>query len=174
MFLGSRGVVALLASGVLFLAGCGSSTEEPGGDEDAASRSTAELTVQDGWVKAADSGMTAAFGTLRNDSDEDILLEGVSSDAAEQGELHVTVDDGSGSMVMQQAEEGFSVPAGGELVLEPGGNHLMLMGLTEELATGTTTKVEVFADDGQEWTFELPVREFSGADESYDPDGEEN
>ncbi|MGB6005183.1 MAG: copper chaperone PCu(A)C, partial [Ornithinimicrobium sp.] len=127
-----------------------------------------ELALDDGWVKAADSGMTAAFGTLRNGTDEDIVLTTVSSEAAEMGELHVTEEDSSGQMAMRETEDGFTIPAGGQHELEPGADHLMLMGLTEPLANGTTATVKVIADDGQEWSFEVPVREFSGAEESYD------
>ncbi len=161
-----------LAIGALLVAGCGGSESSSSGsaeDESAASSEAAiNLELEDGWVKAADEGMTAAFGTLRNDSDEDVVLTRVTSEVADVGELHVTEDDGSGAMVMKPAEDGFTVPAGGEHELEPGADHLMLMGLNQSVETGTMATVTVGADNGQEWSFEVPVREFAGADESYD------
>ncbi|MGB3761790.1 MAG: copper chaperone PCu(A)C [Ornithinimicrobium sp.] len=167
-----RSLAPGLAIGALLLAGCGGSDASSSGsadDESTAPRDAAiELELDDGWVKAADEGMTAAFGTLRNDSDEDIVLTSVTSEIADVGELHVTEDDGSGSMVMKPAEDGFTVPAGGEHELEPGADHLMLMSLNQSVETGTMATVTVGADDGQQWSFEVPVREFAGADESYD------
>ncbi|MGB5934808.1 MAG: copper chaperone PCu(A)C, partial [Ornithinimicrobium sp.] len=160
-----------LAIGALLVAGCGGSDSSSSGsaeDESAAPSAAIELELDDGWVKAADEGMTAAFGTLRNDSDEDIVLSSVTSEVADVGEFHVTEDDGSGSMAMKPAEDGFTVPAGGEHELEPGADHLMLMSLNQSVETGTTATVTVGADNGQVWSFEVPVREFAGADESYD------
>jgi copper(I)-binding protein len=168
-------LLSAATAAALALSGCGSSGGESSGNDESGGGSQGseggELQLADGWVKAADSGMTAAFGTLRNDSDEDIVLTGVSSEVADMGELHVTEKDGSGEMTMREAEDGFTIPAGGEHELEPGADHLMLMGLSEPVASGTTATVTVVADDGREWEFEVPAREFSGADESYDSGG---
>jgi hypothetical protein len=155
---------------MLSAAGCGAAAQE---EEAAASSTDREtLTLEDGWVKAAPKGMTAAFGHLHNGTDEDIHLIGVEAEAASMGELHVTVDDGSGTMVMQEAPKGFVIPAGDDFELTPGGNHLMLMGLDSPLESGTTTTVDVIADDGSTWDFDLPVREFTGAQESYQSGGD--
>ena len=57
---------------------------------------------------------------------------GVSSDVAERVELHTTVIE-DGVLVMHPLSNGAVVPADGELRLEPGGRHVMLMGLAEPL-----------------------------------------
>ena len=47
-------------------------------------------------------------------------------------ELHATEESSSGVAIMKQIEGGIELPAYGEVVrLSPGGNHVMLMGLTE-------------------------------------------
>ena len=63
-------------------------------------------------------------------------------------ELHETVENETGEMVMRQIEGGFTIPAGGSLALEPGGNHIMLMDLTSPLMAGDeVTFTLTFADD---------------------------
>lgn len=133
--------------------------------DDAGEATDATLTFQDAWTKAAETGMTAAFGTLVNPTDADLQVIGVSSPAATTMELHETVMS-EDSMMMQQVE-GFTIPAGGELLLEPGGNHLMFMGLTEPILPGDEVEVTLELQDGSTVTFVTSAREFTGADEEY-------
>ena len=125
------GAVLLMA-----VAACGSTTAE--GDT-AAAADPAAVVVSDAWVRATagtdDPSMTGAFMALDNEGEEDVTLTGASSSVAGMVELHemAMVD---GAMVMQRIEGGIDIPAGYGQVLMPGGNHVMLMGLTEELAPG--------------------------------------
>lgn len=126
-----------------------------------------DLTMTDPWAKAADSGMTAAFGTLVNDTDQDITIVAASSDVARM-ELHeMAMSDGE--MVMRPKEGGIVVPAGEEHELAPGGDHIMFMDLTEPLEPGDEVAVTLEADDGTQWTITVPVRTFTGAEEDYEP-----
>ena len=63
-------------------------------------------------------------------------------------------------MQMQPKPGGFTVPAGGELVLQPGGEHVMLMGLTTPLESGTTATVTLATSDG-DIVLTVPVRSFA-------------
>ncbi|MBM6400361.1 copper chaperone PCu(A)C [Phycicoccus sonneratiae] len=112
--------------------------------------------------------MSAMFGTLRNTTDEDITIEGGSTPAAEMVELHETVKNASGEMQMQPKQGGFVVPAGGTYVLKPGGDHVMLMGLTGALRNGAEVSVTLRTSAG-EFALTVPVRAFSGAEETYEP-----
>jgi periplasmic copper chaperone A len=168
--LGAGVLAALLVAG---LAACGGGTT--GADEgsrDAASSTTAAaaLTITDPWVKAADSGMTAAFGTLHNDSGSAVRIVSAASDAAPMVELHEVVVDDAGATVMEPVEGGFVIPADGELELAPGGFHIMLMGMTDPIEPGEPVKITLTADDGSELTFTAPARSFDGADETYQGD----
>ncbi|MCE1180639.1 MAG: copper chaperone PCu(A)C [Micrococcales bacterium] len=126
------------------------------------------LSVESGWVKASDKKMTGAFGTLKNSTGAPIHIVKATSPVSPMVELHETVkDSATGQMVMRETKDGFTVPAGGTFELKPGGNHVMLMGLTSPIKTGDTTKVTLVAEDGKQTTVELEVREFTGADESY-------
>ena len=85
-------------------------------------------------------------------------------------ELHETVQNESGQMVMRPVEGGFVIPAHGAITLEPGGDHLMFMDVTTPLRVGDETTITLtFADDS---TAEIsaPVKEFAGANENYEGD----
>ncbi len=125
------------------------------------------MTVVDAWVKAADEGMSAAFGPLINDSDRELTVVAAESAASTMLELHETVEDETGQLVMRRVESGFTIPADGQLVLEPGGDHIMLMDLTAPLRAGDeVTFVLTFSDDST-LTFDAPVKDYAGANESY-------
>ncbi|HIE62351.1 MAG TPA: copper chaperone PCu(A)C [Microbacterium sp.] len=156
----------LLVAAALGLAGCASA-----GSGTAAATEADSVTITDAWVKAADSGMSAAFGELENSGDTDATIVSVSSDASSMMELHEVVDDGTGSMVMQEKDGGFVIPAGGSLTLEPGGYHFMLMDLTAPLVAGDEATFTVTFEDGSTMEFTAPMKDFTGADENYNGGG---
>lgn len=179
--LATRRVAALTVTTLLAasLGACGTAT--PGGNAGtpptagAASPSTstssaaAAVVLDDGWAKAAPAGaMTAVFGTLRNTSARPVTVTGGASPVAARVELHETVRNDAGAMQMQPKQGGLTIPAGGTHLLEPGGDHLMLLGLTASLENGTTTAVTLSTSDG-EVVLTVPVRSFAGAEESYVP-----
>lgn len=159
--------VVVASALALALAGCGSSADAPATttpDTTAAE----SVTVEDAWVKSAESGMSAAFGQIRNDGDTDATVVAVTSPASPVMELHETVENETGEMVMREKDGGFTVPAGGRLLLEPGANHLMLMDLTVPIVAGDdVTFTLTFSDDS---TLELtaPAKDYSGANETYE------
>ncbi len=168
---------AALAALLLPLAACAADPEEAassegdGSSDEGSSDAADALTITDPWVKAADEGMTSGFGTLRNGTDGDLVLIGARTSASAHVELHETSSDGSGGMSMQEKEGGFPLPAGEELVLEPGGNHLMLMELTAPLLPGDQVEVILEFEDGTEHPFTATVKDFAGAQEHYEPEG---
>ena len=137
------------------LAACGSSSD-------------GALAVNDSWTKATDGPMTGSFGTLVNSTDAEITVTGASSPVAGMVELHETTMVG-GEMVMQPKPGGFVVPAGGSLALEPGGNHVMLMGLTGAIAPGQEVPITLTLSNGESLTYTTVAKDFAGGNESYEP-----
>lgn len=146
---------ALVAAIALTIAACssGSSTSS---DADS-------LTVTDAWTKAVDSGMTATFGEVSNSSDREITVVSATSSAAAMVELHEVVGD-----VMRPVDGGFVIPAGGTLTLQPGGLHIMFMGVPSPIAAGDDVKVTLTLGDGSTLSFTAVAKDFTGANESYD------
>ncbi|RKQ34860.1 copper chaperone PCu(A)C [Kocuria tytonis] len=167
--------VAALGLGMAALTGCSSQNGEQAasnGGESSASQTAAAapLELGDGWAKAADSGMTAVFGKVTNTSDKDVTLTGAAADGtADSVQLHETAKDGqSGSTRMKEKKGGFTIPAGQSITLEPGGNHIMLMGLTCSLQPGSDLTLRLSTDAGAQ-DVTVPVRDYSGAKENYAP-----
>ncbi len=130
------------------------------------------VTITDAWVKSAETGMSAAFGDLANTGTEDVTVVSATTEASSMIELHETVENDSGEMVMREKDGGFIIPAGGSFMLEPGGNHIMLMDLTAPLVAGDdVTFTLTFADDST-LEFTAPVKDYSGANETYEGDEE--
>ena len=120
---------ALTTSAILVLALTGCSSPAQTGNNSSGSAPSAsaaamapELEISDAWVKSAETGMSAAFGTLQNDSDQDVTIISAESAASPMMELHETVANDAGEMVMRPRDGGFTIPAGGSLELAPGAN----------------------------------------------------
>ena len=139
----------------------------PAGSPDAAADAAAPLTMAHPWVKAADGGMTGAFGTLTNSGTEEVQVVAAASPAAASVELHETVQQADGTAVMAESGGGFTIPAGETFVLEPGANHLMLMGLKNPVLAGEEIPFTLTLSDGSTVEFTAPAKDFAGANESY-------
>lgn len=116
------------------------------------------IEVQDAYVRAVPPGQanSAAFMKIINHGADDHALLAAESDKAEVVELHThRMDDGM--MRMRQVEQ-IDLPAGERVTLEPGGLHVMLIGLTETLAPGDQVELTLGFDDGEKQTLKLPVK----------------
>jgi copper(I)-binding protein len=98
------------------------------------------VQVDDAWARAtAASAMSGGiFLTVTNTGAPDRLV-GASTPVAATAELHETVND-NGVMRMRPVA-GLPVEAGKPVVLQPGGYHLMLMGLRQQLKPGDSFPV---------------------------------
>ncbi len=98
-----------------------------------------DLTITRPWSRPAlQDGTGAGFMTLRATGEGDRLLA-ATSPAARTVELHTHVND-NGVMRMRPVPE-IAVPAGGAVSLQPGGLHVMLIGLTRPLRAGDRVPV---------------------------------
>ncbi|WP_285241216.1 copper chaperone PCu(A)C [Arthrobacter sp. G.S.26] len=159
----------VIAAAALVLTGCAQGSNPASSASASVTQNAAALTVSEPWVKAADTGMSAAFGTIRNTTDKDVTVVSASTAASPMVELHETVMGANGTMQMQAKQGGFVIPAKGELTLEPGGNHLMLMGLAKPVLAGDDISVELKTSDGGTVDFTAQGKDFVGANENYMP-----
>ncbi len=111
-----------------------------------------------GHAMAMPSGAnSAAYMRIKNRFGDDQVFVSASSDIAAAVEFHETrVLDGVASMT--RLEE-LPVPGHGELLLEPGGKHLMLLNLTQDLQVGEYFIVDLFNNLGQLHRVEFLVSE---------------
>ncbi|MGO1183790.1 MAG: copper chaperone PCu(A)C [Micrococcaceae bacterium] len=168
-------ISALTAATLLALSAC-SDAEEPN-DPAIDAENTAPVDARihseddDLWVRAAESGMTSLFGTIENLTGEELEIVAAESPASESVELHEIVVDEDGREVMQEIEGGFPIPAEGALDMEPGGDHLMFIGLHEALVPGDVVEVTLEFTDGTTESIEAIVKDDGGQDEPYDHEG---
>ena len=81
---------------------------------------------------AAMTGNAAAYMTIANAGSEADRLLGGTTDVAQVAEIH-EMSDVDGMMQMRPLPEGLEIPGGGEVTLESGGLHVMLIGLIRDL-----------------------------------------
>lgn len=156
--------VAALAATAL-LAACGSSSSTTAASSAPAASG---VTASDPWVKSAKEGMTAAFLTLTNTTGTEQVLVSASTPVSPMVQLHeMAMKDGQ--MVMQEKKGGIAIPAGGTAVLEPGGNHIMLMGLNAPVTAGEQVPLTLTFASGLTLEVSAVGKDFTGAQESYDP-----
>ncbi|MGI5268089.1 copper chaperone PCu(A)C [Nonomuraea sp. CA-218870] len=163
----------LFAAAVVLLAGCGVTTPAadpaPAASASAAAAAPAQaLTITDPWVKAVEKGMTAAFGTLVNHTDSPITVTGAASPLSPEIELHEVVESDN-KMIMRPKDGGFVVPARGSHELRPGGDHIMLMGVEEEVLPGAEIPFTLTVEGGATLEFTAIGKNFAGAKEDYQP-----
>lgn len=101
------------------------------------------------WVRLPPPNLsvTAAYMTLSNSGDDDLTVVHAECPLAATVELHEHLQDAAGVMRMRQVTS-LSLPAGGSLAMEPGGLHLMLIGLHQPLTEGEIVPVTLHLADG--------------------------
>lgn len=100
-----------------------------------------------------------AYLTIENKGAADKLVS-LTSPVAETVEIHQTKES-NGMMMMEPVQGGLDIPANGSVEMKPGGYHIMLMNLKEDLKAGTTFSLTLKFQSGQEIAMAVPVRENS-------------
>lgn len=134
---------------------------------------TAFFAVSSGQMAAAHDGMRiedpyarvmgasaksgAVFMTLLNHSLDDDRLVSVKTDAAERAELHTHTEDANGVMQMGEVKEGFPIAGMETHMLDRGGDHIMLLGLTRALIPGDVLTMTLTFERGGDVIVEVPV-----------------
>jgi len=115
------------------------------------------LRADSAWARpAAEGAMAVVYAVLINDSARDRIVTGVSCQGAAMSHLHrTTMEQGMAHMA---PVERLDVPAHGRVELQPGGLHIMLMGLQRDLAAGDAFRCELMMDDGVVVPFQARVR----------------
>lgn len=101
------------------------------------------IEITDAWVRASPRGATMGAAYLMLQSDRSDRLVGVATDDSVAGmmEMHEIVRDGD-ALRMQQVES-LELPPGERVALEPGGRHLMFMGLRRPLVPGMQVRLRL-------------------------------
>ncbi|MCZ7529936.1 MAG: copper chaperone PCu(A)C [Acidimicrobiia bacterium] len=175
-------IAVLLTAAVLAFSACASDDDSTdAGSTSTGSDTTSEsssdtLTVDDVWTRTTPEGAerTAVYVTIATTEADELTGVSVSADVAASAELHETVTDagdegmeGNGGMDNGHAGDGvmsmravdvIPVPAG-TTMLEPGGYHIMLMGLAAPLTAGDSLELTLDFENAGTRTVDVEVRE---------------
>jgi periplasmic copper chaperone A len=122
----------------------------------------AGIKISNAWARPAlQNGNGAVYFLLQNHSAAGDELTSVSSESAQAVEIHESKMDGD---VMQMRQIS-SVPIGGKESIEfgPGGYHVMLVGLNQELKAGSEVQVTFHFKNHEDISVPVQVSEMEPA-----------
>lgn len=118
-----------------------------------------EVMVSDAFARAVAPMQknSAVFMSLMNHGKMEHAIVRASGDVAQSVELHTHTNDG-GVMRMRPIEK-IAIPAGGHTQLKPGGLHIMLIGLNNQLEEGGMVHITLEFEDGSTKMVMAPVKQ---------------
>ena len=139
---------------------------------------TPTITAQDVWARPAQAATgsgqmsqdvpggqmpptganSAVYLKLSNRGPAPDRLIAAAAPVAQAVEIHETRMQGD-VMMMQQVTDGIEIPARGQIDLKPGGYHIMLIGLTQDLAPGDSFPVTLIFASASPVTVQAEVRQ---------------
>jgi periplasmic copper chaperone A len=132
--------------------------EVTGGEMTGHTTAAHSILPHSAWIRAGVPGDVngAAYLILENHTSSEVLLTAVRGELADRIELHThTRVDGLMRMVEVPS---ITVPAGGAAVLEPGGYHIMLLGIRQPFVEGETHSLVLEFDSIPSMDLEFIVR----------------
>lgn len=114
--------------------------------------------MTDPWIaEAPPTAMAlAAFMVLENDGETPRSLVAVEAPGFDRIELHQSIEENGVHRMIRQEE--IRIPADGQTPLEPGGYHIMLIGIQERLQAGDKVPMRLIFADGENRQVDVPVR----------------
>ena len=108
------------------------------------------VKIENAWVRATAPGQKVAGGFLDLTADADMVVVGGNSPVSQRVELHFMRMD-NGVMEMRQMKE-IALPKGQTVKLEPGGLHIMFIGINKQIKAGEKVPVTLIVKrtDGKE------------------------
>ncbi len=104
-----------------------------------AATARAEVTVKEAWARATTPAQKASGAFMELTSSESAALVSASSSLAGVVEIHtMKMEDG---VMKMRAVPRIELPAGKTVALQPGGYHVMLMQLKQQLKKGDTVPI---------------------------------
>lgn len=149
---------ALVALALGTLLACGNDE----GDSDAGG----SIEVSSARARFTTTDVGAVYFDIRSTGPGDRLV-GASAEIAANTQVHEIVSEG-GSSMMRAVEGGIPIDPGGHVSLQPGGYHVMVLGVDEIPAPGTTFELVLEFETAGRVTITVHVEEFGGDEGGMD------
>jgi copper(I)-binding protein len=116
------------------------------------------IAIHDAWARASlgQTGTSAVYMILEASGDQGDRLVGAASPAAASAELHTHLVEGGVAKMRPVA--GVEIEPGAPTVLEPGGLHIMLIGVRNKLVEGEALPLSLTFEDAGTIEVEVPIR----------------
>jgi len=117
----------------------------------------ADISISDARARAVPPGadISAAFMNVKNNAATDLAILGADSSVAESVELHSN-SMADGKMKMRRIDQ-IELAANSEVALQPGGLHIMLIGLRRPLVEGETIELTLNLSNNTSELLQIPV-----------------
>ena len=122
-----------------------------------ATTAMAEVEIHDAYARSSNPMAGAAFMVIHNHGDTDDRLIGVRSDVAARTELHTHRETENGVMQMIHVEDGYDFPAGAEIIMQRGSDHVMFMGLNNAFEDGETISITLIFEQAGEIDVDITI-----------------
>jgi hypothetical protein len=120
------------------------------------------IAIHDAWARASlgQTGTSAVYMTLEASGNRGDRLVAAASPVAASAKLHTHLMEGGVAKMRPVAA--IEITAGESIVLEPGGLHIMLIGLGETLLEGNALPLSLTFEDSGTIELEVPIRGLGG------------
>ena len=126
------------------------------------------LHWRDVWVRSLPPGtaVTAAYGSLMNHGSDTVTIVNVTSTTGTEAQMHDVIVDGDQRKMKQL--NSVDIAPGELLVFEPGGRHIMLLGITDAPEEGSDLALCALSALGTEACTRAPVARQAPGDSEID------
>jgi copper(I)-binding protein len=145
----------------------------------AAAVTAGSISISSAWSRMAPAmgeeqpqmagASAAAFMKITNNGSEPDRLVAGRTAIATAIEIHEVKAGEGGVMQMSPLTEGLEIPAGGTVELKPGGYHVMLFGIMQDLNPGFTYELTLVFERAGEVTITVPVLAAEPTEEMFPP-----
>ena len=119
------------------------------------------IEVRDAWARTSTQGMNSAvYFVIQNHNAQADELIGAASDAADAVEIHESTMEGD--VMMMNRVEAIALEPSTKVELKPGGYHVMLIGLKQDLNAGDEIEVTLQFRNAPDLTIKATVRDADG------------
>mgnify|MGYP001047132558 CR=1 FL=1 len=117
------------------------------------------LSVEDAWARPGITGGTSAvYFVINNPTEAADTLLSASAPVSPNAEMHKSQMDENGAMEMQM-QASVPVPARSQVEFQPGGLHVMLINLPQDLKAGETISLTLTFQNAGAIELSVPVKE---------------
>ena len=130
------------------------------------------LEIEQPYARATppNAPVSGGYMTIHNSGSEaDRLISG-EADFADRVEIHEMAMEGD-VMKMRQLADGLEIPAGGEVILKPGGYHVMFIGIDSQFKDGETRNVKLTFEKAGAIELEFEVKDMRAMQGQMKKDG---